>query len=81
MTLPGRGGRGRWTTERSWLRPPPKKLGVTHWSSRLLAARFKISPSAIQRAWRAYGVKPWKAELFRFSTDPELVGKVTNNST
>lgn len=60
------------------LKPPPKKLGVTHWSSRLLAARLKVSPSAIQRAWRSYGVKPWKAESFRFSTDPELVAKVTD---
>jgi transposase len=60
------------------LKPPPKKLGVTHWSSRLLADRLKVSPSAVQRAWRAYGVKPWKAESFRFSTDPELVGKVTD---
>lgn len=60
------------------LKPPPKNLGVTHWSSRLLADRIKISPSAIQRAWRSYGIKPWKAESFRFSTDPELVGKVTD---
>ena len=60
------------------LRPPPKKLGVTHWSSRLLADRLKVSSSAILRAWRAYGIKPWKAESFRFSTDPELVGKVTD---
>src|SRR4051794_19855325 len=60
------------------LKPPPKELGVTHWSSRLLADRLEISPSAIQRAWRAYGVKPWKAESFRFSTDPELVGKVSD---
>jgi hypothetical protein len=27
---------------------------------------------------RAYGVQPWRAESFRFSTDPELVGKVTD---
>ena len=60
------------------LKPPPKRLGVTHWSSRLLAARLHVSPSAIQRAWRAYGIKPWKAESFRFSTDPELVAKVTD---
>nr|WP_179617457.1 IS630 family transposase [Nocardioides marinisabuli] len=60
------------------LMPPPKKLGVTHWSSRLLADRLKVSATAIQRAWKAYGVKPWKAESFRFSTDPELVGKVTD---
>jgi transposase len=58
--------------------PPPKKLGVTHWSSRLLADRLKISNTSVARAWRAYGIKPWKAESFRFSTDPELVGKVTD---
>ena len=34
--------------------------------------------TSVARAWRAYGVKPWKAESFRFSTDPELVGKVTD---
>lgn len=60
------------------LRPPPKKLGVTHWSTRLLADRLKTSNTSIARAWRAYGIKPWKAESFRFSTDPELVGKVTD---
>ncbi|MCK7663841.1 IS630 family transposase [Corynebacterium sp. CCM 9185] len=60
------------------LKLPPKKLGVTHWSSQLLADRIKVSASTIQRAWRGYGIKPWKAESFRFSTDPELVGKVTD---
>ena len=60
------------------LTPPPKRLGVTHWSSRLLAARLKISPATVARAWRAYGVQPRRAESFRFSTDPELVGKVTD---
>ncbi|WGL51869.1 IS630 family transposase [Nocardioides sp. BP30] len=60
------------------LKPPPKKLGVTHWSSRLLAKRLDTSNTTIARAWRSYGVKPWKAESFRFSTDPELVGKVTD---
>lgn len=60
------------------LKPPPKKLGVTHWSTRLLATRLGISNASVGRAWRAYGVKPWKAESFRFSTDPELVGKVTD---
>src|SRR4029077_17509221 len=60
------------------LKPPPRKLGVTHWSSRLLAAQLKISNTSVARAWRAYGIKPWRAETFRFSTDPELVGKVTD---
>ena len=60
------------------LKPPPKRLGVTHWSTRLLADRLKISHKSVARAWSAYGVKPWKALSFRFSTDPELVGKVTD---
>ena len=29
-------------------------------------------------AWRAHGIKPWRSESFRFSTDPELVGTVTD---
>ena len=58
------------------LRPPPKKLGVTHWSSRLLARHLGISASAVQGAWHDYGVKPWRARSFRFSTDPELEAKV-----
>ena len=60
------------------LKPPQKKLGVTHWSTRLLAGELKTSNTTVARAWRSYGIKPWKAESFRFSTDPELVGKVTD---
>jgi transposase len=60
------------------LNPPPKKLGVTHWSSRLLAARLGIGNATVARAWRDYGVQPWRAETFKFSTDPELVAKVTD---
>ena len=60
------------------LKPPPKKLGVTHWSSRLLAARLGIDNTTVARAWRDYGVQPWRSETFKFSTDPELVAKVTD---
>jgi len=60
------------------LKPPPKKLGVTHWSSRLLAARLGIGNATVARAWRDYGVQPWRSETFRFSTDPQLVAKVTD---
>ena len=58
--------------------PPPANLGVTHWSSRLLAARLKINHVTITKAWKAFGIRPWKAETFKFSTDPELVAKVTD---
>ena len=60
------------------LSPPPKKLGVTHWSSRLLATRLGVGNATIARAWREYGVQPWRRETFKFSTDPELVAKVTD---
>ena len=58
------------------LTPPPKRLGVTHWSSRLLAQRLGVSHVTIAQAWKDFGVKPWKAETFKFSTDPELEAKV-----
>jgi transposase len=60
------------------LRRPPGSLGVTHWSSRLLAKRLGTSHVTIAEAWKRYGVKPWKAETFKFSTDPELAAKVTD---
>lgn len=60
------------------LRTPPKSLGVTHWSSRLLAARLKTSNGTVARAWREAGVQPWRLQTFKFSTDPELVAKVTD---
>ena len=60
------------------LKPPPRKLGVTHWSSRLLAKRLGLHHATIAAAWKAYGVRPWKAETFKFSTDPELEAKVVD---
>ncbi|MCM3689022.1 IS630 family transposase [Kocuria rosea] len=60
------------------LRPPPKKLGVTHWSSRLLAGRLGLDHTTVAKAWREYGVAPWREGTFQFSTDPELVAKVVD---
>jgi len=60
------------------LTPPPRSLGVTHWSSRLLAPRLGLDHSTVAAAWKEYGVKPWKAETFKFSTDPQLEAKVSD---
>ena len=60
------------------LTPPPKKYGVTHWSTRLLAKHLSVGDATIARAWREYGVQPWRSQTFKFSTDPELVAKVTD---
>ena len=48
--------------------PPPKSLGVTHWSSGW--ERLGVSHVTIAQAWKDFGVKPWQAETFKFSTDP-----------
>ena len=58
------------------LTPPPETLGITHWSSRLLAAELGISHSTVARVWAEHDVKPWQTETFKFSTDPELEAKV-----
>ena len=58
------------------LQPPPQKLGVTHWSSRLLAAQLGISFATVARIWRKWDLQPWRIETFKFSTDPELEAKI-----
>ncbi len=58
------------------LEAPPERLGVTHWSSRLLGAELGISNVAVANVWRNWGLQPWRVETFKFSTDPELDAKV-----
>ena len=60
------------------LAPPPAGLGVTHWSSRLLADHLGVDASTVLRTWRHHRVQPWRVETFKFSTDPELVAKVSD---
>lgn len=60
------------------LQSPPRKLGVTHWSSRLLAKHLKIGDATVARAWREYGVAPLRYGTFKFSTDPHLIAQVTD---
>src|SRR5919197_334008 len=58
------------------LEPPPERLGITHWSTRLLGRELGVGDATVARAWRRYGVQPWRRGTFKFSTDPELEGKV-----
>lgn len=58
------------------LRTPPDDLGVTHWSSRLLAKRVGLHFTQVAAIWRHWGIQPWREETFKFSTDPELEAKV-----
>jgi hypothetical protein len=54
------------------LTPPPTRLGVTHWSSRLLADYLKVDASTVLRTWRHYRVQPWRAETFKFLRKPTV---------
>jgi transposase len=63
------------------LTEPPDQFGATHWSSRLLAEALAgegtpISHATVARIWHRFGVQPWRAQTFTFSTDPELEGKI-----
>src|SRR3954452_22672193 len=63
------------------LTEPPTPLGATHWSSRLLATALAgegtpISHATIARIWPRFGVQPWRAQTFKFSTDPALEAKI-----
>ncbi len=58
------------------LDPPPERLGVTHWSTRLLARHLGLGDATVARAWRRYHVQPWRRGTFKFSTDPALEAKV-----
>jgi transposase len=58
------------------LEPPPARLGVMHWSSRLLAQQLGISNFAVAMVWKRWGLQPWRTETFKFSTDPELEAKI-----
>jgi transposase len=58
------------------LEPPPARLGVTHWSSRLLADQLGISNVWVAAIWRKWGLQPWRRETFKFSTDPALEAKI-----
>jgi transposase len=55
---------------------PPAHLGVTHWSTRLMADRLGISFASVARIWRKWGIQPHRVDTFKFSTDPQLEAKL-----
>jgi len=48
---------------------PPQS---THWSTRTMAQATGMSPSAVSRIWRAFGLQPHRTETFKLSADPCL---------
>jgi transposase len=49
---------------------------ATHWTSRMLAKRLGVTPTAVLRVWRAFGLQPHRTESFSLSKDPQFIEKV-----
>jgi transposase len=49
---------------------------ATHWSRAKMAEQSGLSPSSIGRIWKAFELKPHRAETFKLSNDPLFVDKV-----
>jgi transposase len=49
---------------------------ATHWSRAKMAERSGLSKSSIGRIWKAFEIKPHRAETFKLSNDPLFVDKV-----
>lgn len=49
---------------------------ATHWSTRSMARATGMNQTAISRIWRAFGLKPHRAEHFKLSPDPQFIDKV-----
>lgn len=48
----------------------------THWSTRSMARASGLSPSAVQRIWKAFALQPHRSETFKLSQDPLFIEKV-----
>lgn len=49
---------------------------ATHWSTRSMAEKTGLNPTAISRIWRAFSLQPHRSETFKLSNDPLFVEKV-----
>src|SRR2546428_3510511 len=53
-----------------WATLNTRPEAATHWSIRQMAKAQGISPAAVQRIWRAHGLKPHIVQRFKLSRDP-----------
>lgn len=58
------------------LQGPPKRSGLSHWTTRELAQRVGLSYAMVHRIWRAHRLQPHRVETFKFTTDPAAEAKI-----
>ena len=47
----------------------------THWTTRSMAAHVGVGKDTVARIWADHGLKPWKIDTFKVSTDPRFEEK------
>ena len=52
--------------------------GSTHWTTRLMAERHGIGKDSVARIWRDHGLRPWKEEGFKVSSDSHFEDKLVD---
>lgn len=66
------------------LASPPAETGLSHWSSRQMAAYVKqtqgvsVSHHYVAKLWRQAGLRPQKQGTFKVSKDPQFADKVAD---
>ena len=55
-------------------RPP----AATHWSTRSLAKHLGVSPSMVQRVWKANQLQPHRVKTFKLSNDKHFAEKLVD---
>lgn len=55
-----------------------KPPNATHWSTRTLAKHLGMDDNRVQRVWKAAGLKPHLARVFKVSNDPCFAEKVVD---
>src|SRR4051794_11355630 len=60
---------------RASLAAPPRRLAVSHWSSRLLGDELGVGRGTVARAWHGYGLQPVRGG-YRLAVTPVLTGRV-----
>ncbi len=50
--------------------------GSSAWSTRSMGERHGVGKDTVARIWRSRGLRPWKVETFKLSTDPDFEAKV-----
>ena len=50
--------------------------GSVAWSTRSMADRHGVGKDTVARIWRSRGLRPWRVDTFKLSTDPAFEDKV-----